>query len=187
MNLPPDWEASMMDDDVFELITGIPGDLVIVLLGELEAGEIGRTSAELMATAHEAVDAFLAQNAGIQADSSRASVSPAMVGKLTGATSVRPAIDQGSSATIWQGLVTDGAAAFMLIASLRQRGTAHPGARVRIRVGPSRAQLGGGRVQPGGNQWLGQIRGVQWQSPECRRVDGSGRCHPDDPGRRVLV
>ena len=118
MQVPSQWEANMMAGDVFELVTGTPGDLVVVVLGDLDASERGKPATQVMPSAMAAIDAFLAQNAEVYADSSRASTSAVQASGISVARSERPASDRGQSTTVWQGLAVKGDNAVILVSSL---------------------------------------------------------------------
>lgn len=118
MKVPPAWEANMMADDVFELVTDVPGELVILLMGDLDPEEVGKPILELMPDAVTVVDAFLQQNAEIQADSRNGSTHEVGVGPLRGAISTRSAWQKGDSATVWQGVVTQNDTVLMLISTM---------------------------------------------------------------------
>lgn len=118
MQVPSHWEANMMADDVFELITGTPGDLVVVLMGDLDAHELGKPAAQVMPSAIEAIDAFLAQNAQVYADATRASTSAVRTAGISAARSERPASDRGQSTTVWQGLAVQGDNAIIIVSTV---------------------------------------------------------------------
>ena len=121
MKVPAHWEANMMADDVFQLNTGVPGELVILLLGDLDPEEVGKPILDLMPQAVAVVDGFLEQNAQIQVDSYDVTTRAVVVGPLQGATSTRPAIDDfGNAATVWQGVVTQQDTLLMLVSSTQE-------------------------------------------------------------------
>ena len=118
MKVPSDWEANMLSGDIFELLTGVPGDLVIVVLADLEPFELGRPAVEVMPSAIEAIDAFLAQNVEIYSDPSRARTRAVQTGGQSAARSERPATDNGQRVTIWQGLVVEEGSALVVVSSV---------------------------------------------------------------------
>ena len=118
MTVPANWEANMMSGDVFELVTGVPGDLVVLVLADLEPFETGKAAVEVMPGAIDAIDGFLAQNAQILADSSRARTRAVPANSQSAARSERPATDRGQQVTIWQGLVVRDNSALVIVSSV---------------------------------------------------------------------
>lgn len=115
LQLPGGWQAHLLDEDVLQLDTGIAGELVILMMAELEPHEIGKSSGELMPVAHGVMDEVLPQADGTY-PSRQLDVRNMRVGDLQGTVSTRQATRQGESLKVWHGLVTSGSTAYMLVA-----------------------------------------------------------------------